>query len=87
MGFHILACRAPLTLKSHVMLVVFVQLSVPRVWIGPEMVNILMTNILKIPLYTEIKLPFCLQAKKICEVGLEVGSSSISCLGDPLVGK
>lgn len=26
------------------------------------------------------------EAKKICEVGLEVGSSSISCLGDPLVG-
>ena len=27
------------------------------------------------------------QAKRICEMGLEVGSSSLSCLGDPSMGK
>ena len=67
---------APLTLKSRVALVIFIEFFAPRWRIGSEMVNILM-----------IRLPFCFQAKKICEVGLEVGSSSISCLGDPSMGK
>ena len=48
---------------------------------------VLIINFLESFLSTEIKLPFCLQAKKICEVGLEVGSSLISCLGDPSMGK
>ena len=68
------------------MLVTVIQFLVFSWGIEPEMF-ILTINFLECFLSTEIKLPFCLQAKKICEVGLEVGSSSISCLGDPSRGK